>query len=124
MSEQHRHFVRIPFDATTTASQGDDQWQVKLLDISLNGVLFEQPQNWRINPRDVIKIDIELGEDVHILMDSHLVHTTETTVGCKCEHIDVDSITQLKRLIELNTGSDEILHRELSALMEEHSKTH
>ena len=45
MSEQHRHFVRVPFDATTTASQGNDQWQVNLLDLSLNGVLFEQPQD-------------------------------------------------------------------------------
>lgn len=120
MSQQHRHFARIPFDATTTASQGNDQWPVKLLDISLNGVLFEQPQDWRINPGDIIKIDIELGEDIHILMETHLVHNTETTVGCHCEHIDVDSITQLKRLVELNTGSDAELHRELSALIEEH----
>ncbi len=121
MSEQHRNFSRIPFDATTTASQGGDHWPVQLVDISLNGVLFEQPADWRINPRDLIRIDIKLGEGVHIRMDTHLVHTTETTVGCKCEHIDVDSITQLKRLIELNTGSDEVLHRELSALIGEHT---
>lgn len=121
MKKQHRHFVRVPFDATTTATQGDRSWEVQLLDISLNGVLFSQPEDWLINPSQLIKIKIVLGEGIHIKMDTRLVHTTENTAGCHCEHIDVDSITQLKRLIELNTGSDDILSRELSALIEEHS---
>jgi len=118
---QHRTYSRIPFDATTTVSQAGDHWPVQLVDISLNGVLFEQPAEWLINPRQLIRIDIKLSEGIHIHMDTRIVHITETTAGCKCEHIDVDSITQLKRLIALNTGSDEILHRELSALIGEHT---
>ena len=124
MNQPHRNFVRVPFDATTHASQDGQKWTVQLLDISLNGVLFEQPDEWLINPRKAITIDVELNEETHIVMDARLVHTTATTVGCQCEHIDVDSITQLKRLIELNTGSDGFLERELSALMEEQTKAH
>ncbi len=35
----------------------------------------------------------------------------------RCEHIDIDSITHLKRLIELNLGDEALLHRELAHLI-------
>ncbi len=37
-------------------------------------------------------------------------------LGLRCEDIDVDSITCLRRLVELNLGEPELLERELSAL--------
>ena len=43
-------------------------------------------------------------------------HEENNTLGFKCQHIDIDSMTHLKRLVELNVGSDDILMRELEFL--------
>lgn len=117
MSE-HRQFTRIEFDADTRVSQGEDVWSVELMDISLNGVLFKQPNNWLINPGKPLFVNIHLSDQSIIKMECQLVHTTEDEVGCQCKHIDLDSITLLKRLIELNVGSEDMLERELSALIQ------
>lgn len=118
MSE-HRHFTRISFDAQTTVSQGNHSWPVDLIDISLNGVLFKQPDVWSIHPGNPLMINIRLADHTHIKMECNLVHTTPIYVGCQCSFIDVDSITLLKRLVELNVGSDEFIERELAALINE-----
>jgi len=120
MSEQ-RHFTRVDFDADTFVSQGNHKWPVELIDVSLNGVLFKQPELWNIHPGNPIYINIHLTDRAHIKMEARLVHITPELVGCQCVHIDLDSITMLKRLIELNLGSDEFLERELNALMITHN---
>ncbi|MFT7110570.1 MAG: hypothetical protein ACI843_002239 [Psychrobacter glaciei] len=119
MSE-HRRFTRIPFDAATQVTQDNDAWPVDLLDISLNGVLFKQPENWKINPGKPMLIDITIADKTKIKMEARLVHITTDEAGCKCIHIDLDSITVLKRLIELNLGDDTFLERELSSLIQYH----
>lgn len=118
MSE-HRNFTRVEFDADTYVSQGGHKWPVELVDVSLNGVLFKQPEVWNIHPGNPIIIDIQLADRNHIKMEAGLVHITPKYVGCQCLHIDLDSITKLKRLIELNLGSDAFVERELAALIQE-----
>ncbi len=121
MQEQRRSFERIPFDADTFVSQHQQEWNVELIDLSLNGVLFQQPNDWAIHPGKSLQIKITLANDSIIKMEILLVHNTETEVGCRILHIDLDSITLLKRLVELNVGSDDFLERELSALIDEHA---
>lgn len=120
MKEQRRSFQRIPFDADTSVSQGERSWKVELIDVSLNGILFKQPSEWSIHPGQPLTIRMRLNDNSHIDMESLLAHNTKSQVGCHCLHIDLDSITLLKRLIELNLGSDEFVERELSALLSDH----
>ncbi len=120
MSEQRRSFNRIQFDADTLVTQGASSWPVELIDISLNGILFKQPENQAIQQNQPVQIRITLADNSHIDMDTQLIYSKGDHVGCKCVHIDLDSITQLKRLIELNLGSDTFLERELNALLAEH----
>ncbi len=121
MPEQRRSFQRIPFDADTFVSQNQQQWAVELIDLSLNGVLFQQPSEWAIHPGKPLNINIILANDSVINMEVLLVHNTETEVGCRILHIDLDSITLLKHLVALNVGGDEFLERELSALINAHA---
>lgn len=51
-------------------------------------------------------------------MTVSLAHEKGRQLGFYCEEIDLDSITHLRRLIELNLGSSELLERELSALVQ------
>jgi hypothetical protein len=43
-------------------------------------------------------------------------HAERGQIGFECEHIDIDSISNLRRLVELNLGDAELLERQLGAL--------
>lgn len=113
-----RRFKRIAFDAKTELSQGEFIWPVKLIDLSLRGLLIERPEPWLGDPRQVFFVDIHLSEDTDIEMDVHLTHEDHGQLGFVCRHISLESIERLRRLIELNLGDPQELERELGALIE------
>jgi hypothetical protein len=49
-------------------------------------------------------------------MSVSVSHVIGNEVGFKCEHIDLDSISALRRLVELNLGDSHLLERDLLAL--------
>ncbi len=117
MTEEHRQFSRIPFDATVTVTSAEGSWDCALTDISLKGVLVEKPKDWTGQIEDTSMVELELsGSDASIRMDVVVAHIEDKHIGFRCEHIDLDSITHLRRLIELNIGDTDILNRELHAL--------
>ncbi|EJM40043.1 PilZ domain-containing protein [Pseudomonas sp. GM33] len=113
-----RRFKRIAFDARTDLSQGEFTWPVKLIDLSLKGVLIERPDPWLGNPQQDFLVDIHLSEDVDITMDAQLAHDDHGQLGFVCLHIGLESIERLRRLIELNLADPQELERELGALIE------
>ncbi|MDZ5432560.1 PilZ domain-containing protein [Pseudomonas fluorescens] len=113
-----RRFKRIAFDAKTELSQGEFIWPVKLIDLSLRGLLIERPEPWLGDPRQDFFVDIHLSEDTDIEMDVHLTHEDHGQLGFVCRHISLESIERLRRLIELNLGDPQELERELGALIE------
>lgn len=115
---ERRKFTRIPFEASVTLSNPTGTWTAKLLDISLNGALISLPQNWKQNKSDNYLLDIHVAENVlEIRMEATATHVGSENVGLRCDHLDIDSASHLRRLVELNIGNDEILNRELSALI-------
>ena len=115
--EERRRFTRIAFDAQTRISQGPLHWSVKLLDVSLKGLLIEKPQDWRPAPAPEFTADIHLSNETHIIMVVHLAHTKAHQLGFECTRIDSESIGNLRRLVELNLGDQDLLQRELKALI-------
>ncbi|MCY0109222.1 MULTISPECIES: PilZ domain-containing protein [Pseudomonas] len=113
-----RRFKRIAFDARTELSQGQFIWPVKLIDLSLKGLLIERPEPWLGNAEQDFFVDIHLSDDVDIQMDVHLAHEDQGQLGFVCRHIGLESIQRLRRLIELNLADEAELERELGALIE------
>lgn len=114
---EKRRFSRIPFSATVDIVTETEFLQAHLVDISLRGALVEPPEGWE-PPMDTlftIKLVLDNGPTC-IKMDVRLAHREENLIGLHCEHIDLDSIVSLRRLVELNLGDSELLHRELAAL--------
>ena len=67
---------------------------------------------------DKYHIDILLDDSQLVIkMTASAAHIDEKSVAFTCEHIDLESVTDLKRLVELNLGDEALLHRELSALI-------
>ncbi|MGP6421382.1 PilZ domain-containing protein [Pseudomonas putida] len=113
-----RRFKRIAFDARTELSQGQFIWPVKLIDLSLKGLLIERPEPWLGDKEQDFFVDIHLSDDVDIEMDVHLAHEDHGQLGFVCRHISLESIQRLRRLIELNLADEAELERELGALIE------
>ncbi|MBD9443488.1 PilZ domain-containing protein [Pseudomonas sp. PDM04] len=113
-----RRFKRIAFDARTELIQGPFIWPVKLIDLSLKGLLVECPEPWLGNREQDFSVDIHLSDDVDIRMDVQLTHEDHGQLGFVCRHISLESIERLRRLIEFNLGDPEELERELGALIE------
>jgi hypothetical protein len=114
MSPDKRRFTRIPFDAPARLVSTHI---AHVLDVSLKGALIAKPADWTATPGQALTLQIPLGEgDAMIRMETRVAHVEPDRVGLHCEHIDLDSISHLKRLVELNLGDEELLHRELAAL--------
>nr|WP_314581682.1 PilZ domain-containing protein [uncultured Pseudomonas sp.] len=116
--EDRRRFKRISFDAKTELTQGDKSWAVHLIDLSLKGLLIERPSPWQGNPAEPFIVDIHLNVDIDVQMEVRLTHDDHNHLGFVCEHIGLDSVTHLRRLIELNLADHDELERELAALIE------
>lgn len=116
MSDRRR-FVRIEFHARTELSQPPHKWPVELLDLSLKGLLIEKPEPWLGNPEKTFTADIHLSNEVELKMEVRLAHDDHGHLGFVCEHIDLDSIAHLRRLVELNLADHDELERELAALI-------
>ena len=50
-------------------------------------------------------------------MKARVSHVEWRYAGLRCLAIDLDSVTHLRRFVELNLGNPELLERELSALL-------
>jgi len=117
-SSERRRFTRVPFEAAVSVSNPTGKWTGKLLDISLNGVLISQPQNWHQKDNTQYLVEIHPTDGVfRIRMEVTMSHQENQAVGMQCNHIDIDSVSHLRRLVELNVGDEDILNRELSALI-------
>lgn len=120
MSEtERRRFQRIAFDAATELAQGGQRWAVELHDLSLKGLLVEQPADWSGDPAQPFFATITLDTSTRLQMEVELTRTRDGLLGFVCRHIDLDSISHLRRLVELNLGDESLLERELAALGEE-----
>jgi hypothetical protein len=117
-SDERRHFHRILFDANAELSFDLTSCEVQVLDISLQGALVTCKLAGSHIPEkgQELTLDIRLDGDVHIVMHGEASHIEDGRLGVACTSIDIDSITHLRRLLELNLGDPELLDRELAAL--------
>jgi hypothetical protein len=112
-----RHFWRAAFQATARLTNDAGTVDVQLLDISLKGALVEVPGRWQGRVGDPCQFKLHLAEGVVIAMWGRVAHLAGQLLGFHCERIDLDSITHLRRLVELNSGDPALLERELQALV-------
>ncbi len=114
-SHERRLFQRILFDADVTIIADNGEWQSRLIDLSLKGVLLREPD--RFQPEGTLKLAIPLGgSSQHIMMQIKVSHHEDGHLGCVWEDIDIESFSHLRRLLELNLGDPELVNRELSEL--------
>lgn len=117
-----RYFSRVPFSAEVVLHVQDRAINVQLVDIALKGALVQATALHALVPQETCRLVLPLtdgGES--IVMNGKIAHLEGEHVGIECLSIDLSSLTQLRRLIELNTGDAELADRELAHLFKPRS---
>lgn len=117
MNTERRRFSRIDFDARVEIAQGESNWQAQLLDVSLKGLLLAKLGPYQVDAALPLLVKIILSDQTNIAMSTQVVHQTLDQLHLACTSIDIDSISHLRRLIELNIGDAAAAERELSELI-------
>lgn len=116
MSQERRQFQRLHFDTHAQLVCAGQAHPVRLLDISLRGALVDASGALAWPKEAPCQLIITLGEGCHIAMGAEVTHLQGTHIGLRCCSIDLDSITHLRRLLELQLGDPALLERDLSQL--------
>jgi hypothetical protein len=117
-ADERRRFSRISFHRPAELTVRGEVVSCGVLDLSLKGALCEVPDSARVAPGESATLLVRLDAgDAAIRMEGTVVHREGVQVGLRCVEIDIDSIVHLRRLVELNLGDEDLLERELSALI-------
>lgn len=119
-TDERRHYTRIAFHCPAQLVFSAGKLDVVVLDISIKGALIRLPANAALPDGALCQLHVELdavGEQIS--MEARVTHLKDGNAGLRCQVIDLDSITHLRRLVELNLGDPQLLERELSALVAE-----
>jgi len=119
--ENRRIFTRILFSIEAKLTINDTDYPVTLHDISLSGALIKCTVEHSPFKDKTGLLHFSLdGLDSQVSMQVTVVHENNTEMGLQCNAVDLDSISLLRRLIELNLGDSEQLNKELSQLSYTH----
>ena len=122
MIEEKRQFHRVAFDTEALFYSGDQPHVCKIADISIHGVLIELTKPAQIDKDSELKLEIPLDDGAHcITMMLNLKNQRGNSIGLSCAHIDLESISLLRRLVELNLGKPEALERDFASLVKDNS---
>ncbi len=116
-AEERRRYTRIEFDGDAVIEQNDNRYAVHLLDISLKGALVETPGQYSLKTDQTLTLKVALAGDLTIVMTARLAHSSDKLLGFHCESIGMESITHLRRLIELNLEDPRASERVLDELL-------
>ncbi len=118
-SKNRRQFWRAHFHSPVQLVIHAELIAAELYDISLKGALVKVPENWTGQNGDHCLLRLNLAANTTITMNATITHVAGRRVGLRCDSIDLDSVTHLRRLVELNAGDAGLLDRELAALIRE-----
>jgi hypothetical protein len=114
--DERRKFHRISFDAPVAIEQKGLKTVTEVIDISLKGILLKNP-SLPLNGNQDCTLNIALSDEAHIILTGRIVYQNPKGLGFEYEHIDLESMSHLRRILELNSTSEDLLDREFEALI-------
>lgn len=116
MEEERRRFHRILFNAEAVLTCQEQNRPCKIIDLSLHGALIQLNPPTECFAGSPCRLSLKLSEQACIEMQASISHVNNERLGLQCRSIDIDSISNLRRLIELNLGNSHLLERDFASL--------
>jgi hypothetical protein len=114
MTEIHtekRRFTRVELALPVEVHQGGSVWQQRVIDISLNGVATDQPDQWDAQYNEPFTLIIKLEEDSTLELHAYLQHVEAGRLGFSVQHVDRENMQPLLEVLQA--------HMDLTTLEEE-----
>lgn len=116
-STAYRRFLRSVYQAPARLNLAGSMREVQVLDVSLKGALVDMGAALPCPVGVRGRLRLLLSPTVFIVMDVAVTRVHGSQLGLQCLHIDLDSVTHLRQLIERNSQDPTLLARELSVLV-------
>jgi hypothetical protein len=116
ISTERRQFARVAFASGAELITTQANLPCQVIDISLKGVLLQLPAGKPPAPGMPCLVKLPLS-NTEVAMAGELAHVEGDHAGVLCRSIDLESMTHLRRLIEMNLGDPRESERELKALI-------
>lgn len=115
--KERRRFSRVVYQAPAVLVQGSHRIDASIRDLSLHGVLLACDAASSLSREEDVNVQFSLpGSDVEIQLVAKVVGLNNNIIRLAIDHIAIESIGHLKRLVELNVGDDDLLHRDIEHL--------
>jgi hypothetical protein len=117
--QEKRNFSRVSFTADASIEYGGILYAGRIVDIALKGALLEFDKPIPISKGDKVELSIHLhGTDLVLSFGTTVAHIEGNSGGFSFSTADVESLTHLRRLLELNIGDPDLVSQELSNWLE------
>ncbi len=113
----YRRFLRSVFQAPARLNLAGHMREVQLLDLSLKGALVDLGVALPCAVGTRGRLRLSLSPTTFIAMDIAVSRVQGSRLGLQCLHIDLDSVTHLRQLVEHNMQDPALLGRELAVLI-------
>lgn len=118
---ERRRYTRISLHVQAEFVSLGRRWPCQAFDLSLNGALVSRPRDWtgELGERSAMSFRLDDGDCIQMV--AILRHQSADCLGWQCTGIDLESMGELRRLVELNLGEPALLRRELAQMMRDHA---
>ena len=117
---ERRAFTRIEFiHSAWLVTPDGHQRPTQLQDISLHGALLSVTEPWPAGTGTPLQLRLSLdGHEQGIIMQARQRYHKSGSIGIECQQLDIESASQLRRLVELNLGDEALLLRQFAELLD------
>ena len=115
---EKRQFSRVAYKSPGMLTlKNGRQHEITVKDISIKSALIEVHDAAAVKKGDEGTLDIAISPEITITFDVRVARVDGSSVGVVCTSIDIDSMTELRRIVEFNcNGSEDLLQRDLEHL--------
>ncbi len=111
-----RHFTRISLHAPALLSTLDEEWETRLIDLSLTGALVELPDGWTGRTGIHYTLRVQLANHSYFSTEVVIRQADGDRLGMAFADLDEHGRDVIRWLMEINLGDTSLLKHELSDL--------
>jgi hypothetical protein len=112
---ERRNFQRVPFGCKAEIHYNGRKYPAELLNICLLGAMALCKDSIPLAEGNCCELSIHLlDSEITLQFDAKVIHYQKNRLGFQFISVDTETATHLRRLLELNIGSAEVIDKELA----------
>lgn len=115
--QERRKFSRVVLEWPVEVIYQEKSWPALLVDLSFRGALLNC-EHLGLDPDTRVNLHIHIPQSqLDLDLEAHVVRACGPIYALRFDAVDIDSMSELRRVIELNLGDDSLLQREMEQLL-------